>query len=120
VWVGRLHDLGTLGGPNSIAIGINNKSRVVGWSQVSLVPGDFGIPNLHAAIWNGGKITDMGSFGGPISLALSVNNQDIAVGQSMLSSFFPHAFVWQGGVLTDLGTLPGIPPAALQESTTSG
>jgi probable HAF family extracellular repeat protein len=106
-WIGRLHDLGTLGGPNSIAIGINDKDSIVGWSQVSLDLGPFGIPNLHAAIWKNGKITDMGSFGGPISLALSINNQDVAVGQSMLPSFFPHAFAWQGGSLTDLGTLPG-------------
>ena len=106
-WIGQLHDLGTLGGPNSIAIGINDRGSIVGWSQVSLDPGPFGFPNLHAAIWKNGKITDMGSFGGPISLALSVNNQDVAVGQSMLPAFFPHAFAWQGGSLTDLGTLPG-------------
>ena len=106
-WIGRLHDLGTLGGPNSIAIGINDKGSIVGWSQVSLDPGPFGIPNLHAVIWKDGKITDMGSFGGPISLALSVNNQDTAVGQSMLPSFLSRAFAWQGGSLTDLGTLPG-------------
>jgi len=106
-WIGRLHDLGTLGGPNSIAIGINDKGSIVGWSQVSLDPGPFGIPDLHAVIWKNGKITDMGSFGGPISLALSVNNQDVAVGQSMLPSFLPHAFAWQGGSPTDLGTLPG-------------
>jgi len=106
-WIGRLHDLGTLGGPNSIAIGINDQGSIVGWSQASLDLGPFGIPNLHAVIWKNGKITDMGSFGGPISLALSVNNQDTAVGQSMLPSFLPHAFAWQGGSLTDLGTLPG-------------
>src|ERR1700757_1208313 len=61
-WIGRLRDLGTLGGPNSIAIGINDKGSIVGWSQVSLDPGPFGIPNLHAVIWKNGKITDMGSF----------------------------------------------------------
>ena len=107
VWVGRLRDLGTLGGPNSIAIGINDKRTIVGWSQQSLVGGAFGIPDLHAVIWKDGKVTDMGSFGGPISLAFAVNNQDEAVGQSMDAGFASHAFAWQAGSLTALETLPG-------------
>jgi probable HAF family extracellular repeat protein len=119
-WIGRLRDLGTLGGPNSIAIGINDKGSIVGWSQASLDLGPFGIPNLHAVIWKNGKITDLGSFGGPISLALSVNNQDVAVGQSMLPSFFPHAFAWQGGSLTDLGTLPGDSASGASDINNSG
>jgi probable HAF family extracellular repeat protein len=107
VWVGRLYDLGTLGGPNSIAIGINDRGAIVGWSQVSFQPGDFGFPDLHAVIWRDGKITDMGSFGGPINLALAVNNQGEAVGQSMFPTFHLHAFAWRGASLIDLGTLPG-------------
>jgi probable HAF family extracellular repeat protein len=106
-WDGSMHDLGTLGGPNSIAIGINDKDWLVGWSQASFDLGVFGIPNLHAVIWQSGAIRDMGSFGGPISLALAINNNGLAVGQSMRPDFSVHAFTWQNGVLSDLGTLPG-------------
>ena len=106
-WDRSMHDLGTLGGPNSIAIGINDRNWLVGWSQASFDLGVFGIPNLHAVIWQNGGIRDMGSFGGPISLALAINNNGLAVGQSMLPDFSVHAFTWQNGVLSDLGTLPG-------------
>jgi probable HAF family extracellular repeat protein len=107
VWDGSMHDMGTLGGPNSIAIGINDKDWLVGWSQASFDLGVFGFPDLHPVIWKKGVIRDMGSFGGPISLALGINNNGLAVGQSMLPDFSFHAFTWQNGVLSDLGTLPG-------------
>ena len=106
-WDGSMHDLGTLGGPNSIAMGINDKDWLVGWSQASFDLGDAGIPNLHAVIWKNSAIRDMGSFGGPISLAFAINNNGLAVGQSMRPDFSFHAFTWQNGVLSDLGTLPG-------------
>jgi len=106
-WDGSMHELGTLGGPNSIAIGINDKDWLVGWSQASFDLGDAGIPNLHAVIWKNSAIRDMGSFGGPISLAFAINNNGLAVGQSMRPDFSFHAFTWQNGVLSDLGTLPG-------------
>jgi probable HAF family extracellular repeat protein len=106
-WDGSMHDMGTLGGPNSIAIGINDKDWLVGWSQASFDLGVFGIPDLHPVIWKNGTISDMGSFGGPISLALAINNNGLAVGQSMRPDFSFHAFTWQNGVLFDLGTLPG-------------
>ena len=105
-WDGSMHDLGTLGGPNSIAIGINDKDWLVGWSQASFDLGDAGIPNLHAVIWKNSAIRDMGSFGGPIILAFAINNNGLAVGQSMRPDFSFHAFTWQNGVLSDLGLYP--------------
>lgn len=105
---GAMKDLLTLGGPNSIAIGINSSGRIVGWSQVDFNIGDFGIPDLHAATWINGQIEPLDGLGGAVTLAIGVNDQGVAVGQSFLTgnpTF--HAVMWQNGSLSDLGTLPG-------------
>lgn len=108
LWAGgAMKDLGTLGGPNSIAIDISDHGLIVGWSQINFTLGAFGIPDLNAATWDNGAITLLHGLGGPITLAIAVNNQGVAVGQSFLAdgSTF-HAVMWQNGMLSDLKTLP--------------
>ena len=51
-------DLGSLGGPRSAAIGINNTGQVTGYSDTSVLANDR--PNIHAFIVapNSGAMTD--------------------------------------------------------------
>jgi len=103
---GALQDLGTLGGPNSHAISINDNGMIVGWSQVEFAIGAFGIPDLHPAMWVHGVPARLPDLGGSVSLALSVNNNGTAVGQSFLaddSAFY--AVMWQKGKLRNLGAV---------------
>jgi probable HAF family extracellular repeat protein len=86
-----LHDLGTLGGPNSHAISINDDGVIVGWSQVDFNIGAFGIPDLHPAMWVNRIATRLPDLGGSVSLAISVNNNGTAVGQSFLAAMTAHS-----------------------------
>lgn len=101
-----LQDLGTLGGPNSHAISINDNGVIVGWSQIDFNIGAFNMPDFHPVIWVNGKPTRLPDLGGSVSLALSVNNNGTAVGQSFLaddSAFY--AVMWQKGELSNLGAV---------------
>ena len=101
-----LQDLGTLGGPNSIAISINDGGVIVGWSQVDFNIGAFGIPDLHAAMWVNGVPKPLPGFGGSVTLALSVNNSGTAVGQSFLADDSTlYAVMWNNGELIPLGAV---------------
>jgi probable HAF family extracellular repeat protein len=105
---GAMKDLFTLGGPNSIAIDINGRGQIVGWSQTDFNVGAFGIPDLHPATWTNGVITRLDDLGGAVSLAIAVNDQGVAVGQSFVAGNAAfHAVQWQNGNLNDLGTLAG-------------
>jgi probable HAF family extracellular repeat protein len=97
---GRPADLGTLGGDNSAAYGVNDRGQVVGKADTAL----FG--STHAFLWQNGRMTDLGTLGGPNSLALRVNNRGMVIGYSETGST-THAFLWQNGALHDLGILPG-------------
>jgi probable HAF family extracellular repeat protein len=111
---GGMQDMGTLGGPNSIAIANNASGLIVGWSQVDSNIGIFGIPDLHAAMWTNGTITPLPGLGGPITLAIDVNNEGVAVGQSFLAGGFPfHAVVWKNGSLSDIDPGPAVDVASL-------
>jgi probable HAF family extracellular repeat protein len=50
---GRLTDLGTLGGPNSQATGINERGQVIGTS-------DAADGRNHAFVWTNGRMIDLG------------------------------------------------------------
>jgi len=93
-------DLGTLGGVQTQAIGINDSGQVVG---PALVPGG----TFHAFLWENDTMTDLGTLGGTSSRAFGINNSGQVVGYSDLPDFLYHAFLWENGVMTDLGTLGG-------------
>jgi probable HAF family extracellular repeat protein len=103
-------DVGTFGGSQSAANGINNLGQIVGSANL------YGSPlTNHAFLYQGGVMTDLGTLGdyinvlGPVSssAAYSINNSGQIVGWSYTSSGAIHAFLYDEGTMTDLGTLPG-------------
>jgi probable HAF family extracellular repeat protein len=121
-------DLGTLGGQNSTATGVNDAGQVVGYSDT--VAG-----TCHAFLASGGRMTDLGTLpGGQNSTAMGVNGDGQAVGFAQVGSAggprwqtapgFPsgplfgggytaHAVLYQGGRVIDLGTLGGASSASV-------
>ena len=95
-------DLGTLGGPVSIAYGINDVGQIVGTSATAS-------GTSHAFLWSNGTMTDLGSLGstGP-SDGRGINNHGQVVGGTVAANSSQyHAFLWDNGNMSDLGTLPG-------------
>jgi probable HAF family extracellular repeat protein len=72
---GALQDLGTLGGPSSVATGINDSGIVVGGAQ--LPNGEF-----RAFVFENGVLRDLGTLGENFSYAWAVNNSGDIVGES--------------------------------------
>jgi probable HAF family extracellular repeat protein len=80
-------DLGTLGGSDSIATGINNAGQMVGYANTS------GDQQQHATVWNGGIATDLNSFldvatvsaGWILTQANAINDQGWIVGTAQNS-----------------------------------
>jgi probable HAF family extracellular repeat protein len=103
LWLnGKPQDLGTLGGPQSSATGLNDAGTVVGYAYVSPT-------SWHAIAFKSGKMTDLGTLpGGLASQALGINNAGDIVGTSSLSgSTLSHAFIFHNGQMQDLNTLIG-------------
>ena len=97
LWDGEMHDLGTLGGEDSHARGINDLGHVVGDSRVtSLI--------THAFLWDG-EMHDVGTLGGSFSSANGINERGQIVGVSEDGNGRLHAFLWDQGEMRDLGTL---------------
>ena len=102
-----IQDLGTVGGCDSGAAGINNMGWVVGFSTTS--EGGF-----HAALWMNGKVIDLGTLGGSYSSAQGINDRGQVVGLSENAAGELHAFMWWRGRMRDLGTLGGSYSAAIR------
>jgi probable HAF family extracellular repeat protein len=114
-------DLGTFGGPFSIAFDVNDAARVVG--AATLPSG-----NQHAFIWDRGTMTDLGTLGGPNSQASGRDLQpELAIvsetpdtdplGEDFCglhTGFVCRAAVWRSGRMTVLPTLGGINATALE------
>lgn len=105
-------DLGTLGGPNSIAHAINGKGDVVGEATIA-----DGVTS-HAFLWQQGTLTDLGTLGGDASIAMDINDDGLIAGLSTTKPgeqpYGPgtRAVLWGPNGLIDLGALGGDVAAA--------
>lgn len=98
-----LVDLGTLGGLESRAYGLNNDGLVVGAAETSG-------RDTRAFLYTNGVMRNLGTFNtglGDSSFALGVNNPGQIVGYAHSSSGRPHGFIVGPTNLIDLGTLGG-------------
>ncbi len=106
VYAGTWTNLGTLGGANSYAAGINDSGRVVGYSL-------NGAGLDHAFLWTAGAVDgvpgniqmkDLGALGGSSSEAYAINQNGPITGFAQTSNN-DHAFEYSGRVMTDIGAL---------------
>lgn len=97
-----MQDLGTFGGQNSTAWGINDSSQVIG--EADLANGF-----THAFLWTQAQgMQDLGTFSSGSSYAYAINNAGQVVGEATVTPTTVHAFLWTAtGGMTDLGTLGG-------------
>jgi probable HAF family extracellular repeat protein len=104
---GVMTNLGALGGIESLAFAINDRSQVAG--EFTFVDSD-GTGISHAFRWEGGLMQDFGTvMGDQASIAYAINHKGQVVGGSgsgFIDAFSTvHAFLWENGVLSDLNTL---------------
>ena len=113
---GRMHDLGTLGGPDSFPVFVNNRGQVAGMSYTSYDPDpNTLVPPLDPFLWTKDTgMQDLGNFGGtnPFGLfsgfVVGLNNRGQITGtMSLPGDQIFRAFFWDGKKLSELGTLGG-------------
>jgi probable HAF family extracellular repeat protein len=100
-----LTDLGTLGGNEAAAYGINASGQVVGGSQT--IPNDH--VDGHAFVYSdGGPMTDLGTIsGGNWSNATAINASGVTTGAAGAASGPHQAVIFDDGDVIGLGTLGG-------------
>jgi probable HAF family extracellular repeat protein len=106
---GVMHDLGSLGGPDTVAYIQNQLGQITGWSYTNNTPNPVtGLPTTDPFLWQNGHMTDLGTLGGAFGVANWINDQGAVVGQSDLAGDqTAHPFLWTNGHMIDLGTLGG-------------
>ncbi|HVN60976.1 MAG TPA: hypothetical protein VMT59_06915 [Gaiellaceae bacterium] len=98
---GRMRDLGTLGGAQSMAVAINNNGQVIGWADTP-AKDERGWPIRHAFLWQNGRMRDLGRWS-----PVDINDRAQIIGNKATSNDQSHAVLWQHGKLADLGALAG-------------
>ena len=93
---GKLEDLGTFGGNNSLANQINSRGQIAG-AALNTIPDPFSIyyflflgssdgTQTRAFLWENGHKKDLGTLGGPDAVATFVNELGQVAGSSYTSS----------------------------------
>jgi probable HAF family extracellular repeat protein len=126
----ELIDLGTFGGPFSVANTeptedfVNGAGIIVGGADTSMLTPVSGCYNpvnnddcyvSHAFVWKDNQLTDLGTLpGGTLSYAEGINSVGQIAGVSENDRVDPtsgnpefHAVLWENGFIRDLGTLGG-------------
>ena len=99
---GNLTYIGTLGGLESRARGINNSGQIVGESNV---PG--GGPR-KAFLYSNGVMINLGTLSGHThSYGRAINDLGVVVGESDIPNGSGLAFIYKDGIMSALGTLGG-------------
>jgi probable HAF family extracellular repeat protein len=106
---GHMKDLGTLGGPDSDALLVNNAGQVAGMAMTGwTINSTTQLPTVDPFLWENGEMRDLGTLGGTYGFPNSLNNRGQVVGDSnLVGDQSSHAFLWERGVMKDLGTLGG-------------
>jgi probable HAF family extracellular repeat protein len=107
---GSKEDLGTLGGPDAMALFVNDRGQVAGLSYVdSNANPNTGIPTIHPFLWEKGEMKDLGTIGGTLVSEINHLNESGELVGSMFTAgnAMIHAFLWDGRKLRDIGTLGG-------------
>jgi probable HAF family extracellular repeat protein len=106
---GSIRDLGTLGGPDSVAWQINDRSQIAGQSYINSTPNaTTGVPTIDPFfIGEDGEMVDLGNpLGGTVTWTTGLNNRGEVIGaMSVAGDTGWHPFLWSNGVIKDLGTL---------------
>src|SRR5207249_707430 len=93
-------DLGTLGGPTSVANDIGSLGQIVGVSKHAHFDDD-------GFLYNNVTMHDLGTLGGVDSTVHGINSIAQITGHAYNAGGDFLAFLWQSGMISTLGTLGG-------------
>jgi probable HAF family extracellular repeat protein len=122
-WNGAMTPLPTLGGNNAMALGLNDRSQIIGVAENGTHDPDCPSPQVldfEAVLWgpNPGQTQGLPPLpGDTVGFALGINNRGQIVGSSgncantvvTAVGLFTgaHAVLWEKGSVTELGSLGG-------------